>query len=281
VTVGVQPDTPLNPLGDVVAIAYANNDQDPATATTLFGIDSGTDLLVGIGGPSGVPSPNGGSVTPIGALGFDTTERAGLDVPLGASTTAFASLTVGGVSQLHSVDLATGTAMLIGAIGPSGTAIADIAVTAQAAPVPPQPQPPALDPPPALSAVSLTHRSFAPTGVRAKSRKRVARGTTFRFTLSESAKVRIAFEHRTGGRRVGGKCLAPTRARRNRRACTRYVAIGSISASGVAGPNSVKFSGRLKGRPLAVGSYRATLTATDAAGQRSQPATLRFRVVRP
>jgi len=274
-------DTALSPPGDVVAAAYTNNDQDGATPTTLFGIDAATDALVRIGGPDGSPSPNGGAVTPIGALGFDTTERAGLDVPLGASTTAFASLTVGGVAQLHSVDLATGTATLIGAIGPSGTAIADIAVTAQAAPVPPPPQPPAPDPPPALSAVSLTHRSFAPTGVRAKSRKRVARGTTFRFTLSESAKVRIAFEHRTGGRRVGGKCLAATRARRNRRACTRYVAIGSISASGVADPNSVKFSGRLKGRPLAVGSYRATLTATDAAGQRSQPATLRFRVVRP
>jgi Domain of unknown function (DUF4394) len=281
VTVGVQPDTPLNPAGDIVAAAYTNNDQDPATATTLFGIDSGTDSLVGIGGPSGMPSPNGGSVTTIGALGADTADRAGLDVPLGASTPAFASLTVGGVSRLYSANLATGAATLVGDIGPSGTAIADIAVTAQVLAPAPQPQPPAPDPAPALSAVSLTNRSFAPSGVRAKSRKRVARGTTFRFTLSESAKVRITFERRTGGRRVGGKCLAPTRARRNRRACTRYVAIGSISASGVAGRNSVKFSGRLKGRPLAVGAYRATLTATDSAAQRSQPAMLRFSVVRP
>jgi len=284
VTVGVQPDTPLNPAGDVVAIAYANNDQDPATATTAFGIDSGTDSLVGIGGPNGVPSPNLGSVTTIGALGADTSDRAGLDVPLGASTTAFAMLTVGGVSQLYGASLATGAATLVGAIGPSGTAIVDVAVTGQVLPTPqpqPQPQPPAADPPPALSAVSLTNRSFAPNGVRARSRKRVRRGTSFRFTLSESAKVRIAFERRTGGRRVGGKCLAPTRARRNRRACTRYVAVGSISPSGVAGSNSVKFSGRLKGRPLAVGTYLATLTATDPAGQRSAVRAVSFRVVRP
>jgi hypothetical protein len=53
---------------------------------------------VGIGGANGVPSPNVGAVTTIGALGVDTSDRAGLDVPLGASTTAFASLTVGGVS---------------------------------------------------------------------------------------------------------------------------------------------------------------------------------------
>jgi Domain of unknown function (DUF4394) len=275
-------DTSLTPLGEVVAAAYTNNDQDAATATTLFGIDAATDSLVRIGGVDGVPSPNGGAVTSIGPLGVDTSERAGLDVPLDAATTAFASLTVAGVSQLYGVDLATGAATLVGAIGPSGTEIVDLAVSAQVAPQPqPAPQPPAADPPPGLSAVSLQRRTFAAAGVRRTTRKRVARGTTFRFTLSESAKVRIAFKRRTGGRRVGGKCLAPTRARRNRRACTRYVAVGSISASGIAGPNSVKFSGRLKGRPLAVGSYRATLTATDAAGQRSGPTTLRFSIVRP
>jgi hypothetical protein len=281
VMAGVQPDTNLSPVGDVVAAAYTNNDQDPATATTLYGIDAGSDSLVLIGGQNGMPSPNGGMVTAVGPLGADTSDRAGLDVPLGASTTAFALLTVGGVSQLYGVDLATGAATLVGAIGSAGTAIVDLAVSAEAAPQPPAPQPPATDPPPALSALSLTNRSFAPTGVRRKTRKRVPRGTTFRFTLSESAKVRIAFERRRSGRRVGGKCLAPTRARRNRRVCTRYVAVGSISPSGVPGRNSVKFSGRLKGRPLAVGSYRATLTATDAAGQRSQPATLRFAIVRP
>jgi hypothetical protein len=273
-------DTALTLGSDVVALAYTNNTAG-AAPTTAFGIDAGADALVTIGGANGSPSPNSGTVTPIGALGVDTSDQAGLDVPLGASTTAFASLTVAGVSGLYGVNLTTGAATLVGAIGPAGTAIVDLAVSAQAAPVPPPPPPPPPDLPPALSAVSLTNRSFAPTGVRATTRKRVARGTTFRFTLSESAKVRIVFERRTGGRRVGGKCLAPTRARRNRRACTRYVAVSSISPSGVAGRNSVKFSGRLKGRPLAVGSYRATLTATDVAGQRSQPARLRFSIIRP
>jgi Domain of unknown function (DUF4394) len=286
---GVQPDTSLAPAGDVVAAAYTNNDLDGATATTLFGIDSGTDALVGIGGPNGAPSPNLGAVTTIGALGVDTSDRAGLDVPFGASTTAFASLTVGGVSQLYSVNLAAGAATLVGAIGPPGTAIADITVSAQAAPspaapVPPPSTPPAPDMPPVLSAVSLTNRTFAAVGASIKSRPpamRVPRGTTFRFTLSEPARVRIAFSRATAGRRVGRTCHAATHARRNRRKCTRYVAVGSLSASAVVGRNSVKFSGRLKGRALASGAYRASLTARDAIEQRSRIRTVSFRVVRP
>jgi hypothetical protein len=288
-TAGIQPDTSLAPAGDVVAAAYTNNDLDGATATTLFGIDSGTDALVGIGGANGVPSPNLGVVTTIGPLGVDTSDRAGLDVPLGAATTAFASLTVGGVSQLYSVNLATGAATLVGAIGPPGTAIADITVSAQAAPspaapVPPPSTPPPPDLPPVLSSLSLTNRTFAAVGASIKSRPpavRVPRGTTFRFTLSEPARVRIAFSRATAGRRVGRSCLAATQARRNRRKCTRYVAVGSISVSAVVGRNSVKFSGRLKGRALASGVYRASLTARDAIEQRSRVRTVSFRVVRP
>jgi hypothetical protein len=288
-TVGTQPDTSLAPAGDVVAAAYTNNDLDATTATTLFGIDSGTDALVGIAGANGVPSPNLGAVTTIGALGVDTSDRAGLDVPLGASTTAFASLTVGGVSRLYSVNLATGAATLVGDIGPSGTAIADITVSSQAAPSPAAPVPPPStlpppDPPPVLSSLSLTNRTFAAVGARSKSRAaaaRVPRGTTLRFTLSEAARVRVAFARATAGRRVGRSCLAATRARRKRPKCTRYVAVGSISTSGVLGRNSVKFSGRLNGRALAPGSYRASLTAIDAIGQRSPVRAVSFRVVRP
>jgi Domain of unknown function (DUF4394) len=286
-TVGTQPDANLSPAGDVVAAAYTNNDLDGTTATTLFGIDSGTDALVNIGGANGVPSPNLGGVTTVGALGVDTSEQAGLDVPLGASTTAFASLTVGGVSQLHSVNLATGAATLIGAIGPSGTAIADLAVTAQVLSSPPAPGPvppaPAPDLRPVLSAVSVTNRTFAPVSASrvAAAATRVPRGTTFRFALSEPARVRISFARKTAGRRVGGRCLAATRARRSRPKCTRYVAVGSISASRGAGRGTLKFSGRIGGRALKPGSYRASLTATDAAGQRSAVRTVQLRVVRP
>ena len=282
VTAGVQPDTSLTLGSDVVALAYTNNTAG-ASPTTAYGIDAVTDSLVRIGGVDGSPSPNTGVVTTIGPLGVDTSERAGLDVPLGATTTAFASLTVAGASQLYGVNLSTGAAAAMGAIGPSGTQIADIALSGAtiasacgcAGPAP-------VDLAPALSALSLTHRTFAAVGVHSTRRgARVPRGTTLRFTLSEPAAVRIVFERKTTGRKVGGRCLAATPARRRRSTCTRYVSAGSISASGVAGANAVKFSGRIRGRALKAGSYRASITATDPGGQRSGVATVRFRVVRP
>jgi hypothetical protein len=133
-----------------------------------------------------------------------------------------------------------------------------------------------------ISALSVTNRSFAPVGVRSTRRgARVARGTTFRFTLSEAAAVRIAFERKTIGRKVGGRCLAATPARRKRTKCTRYVSARSISAPAVAGANAVKFSGRIRGSALKPGSYRASVVATDAGGHRSGVGTVRFKVVRP
>lgn len=145
-----------------------NNDNDPATGTTLYGIDSVTDSLVAIGGFNGVPSPNGGAVTTIGALGVDVTDLSGLDVPLGASTTAFASLTVAGVPRLYSVNLDTGVATLVGAIGPTSTAIVDLAVQA-----PPTPPPPPVPPPRARGARGRSARATSP---RARSPRRAAPG---------------------------------------------------------------------------------------------------------
>ena len=85
----------------------------------------------------------------------------------------------------------------------------------------------------------------------------LARGTRFAFKLSEAASTRI----RIKGRRRG-RALVLTRAR------TR------------AGANRIRFSGRVGRRILRPGVYRATITATDAAGNRSKPARVRFRVVR-
>jgi hypothetical protein len=81
------------------------------------------------------------------------------------------------------------------------------------------------------------------------------------------------------GRRVDGRCRTPTRTNRGRPRCTRYVAVGTLRRAALQGPNSVPFSGRITGRALAAGSYRATLRAQDAAGNRSPARTARFTVV--
>lgn len=112
----VATDTSTTPTG-VVAVAYDRNDNDAATATTLYGLDSTTDSLVRIGGIDGNPSPNGGVVTAIGLLGIDTTGFASLDIY--NASTAFAAMAPGAPipSNLYTINLNTGAATLVGVIG--------------------------------------------------------------------------------------------------------------------------------------------------------------------
>lgn len=126
-------DTPLNPgTPSVVGSAYTNNFAG-TLVTTLFGIDSLTDSLVRQGGVDGPPSPNGGTLTTIGPLGFNTSDLVGFDIS-GASAIAFASLTpaVGGSSSLFTINLSTGASTLIGTIG-GGASLRDISVVSVAA----------------------------------------------------------------------------------------------------------------------------------------------------
>jgi hypothetical protein len=71
------PNAGADPL--VAAVAYDRNDNDPATATTLFGIDIGLNALVRVGGVNGTPSPNGGLLFTLGSLGVDVSDLAALD----------------------------------------------------------------------------------------------------------------------------------------------------------------------------------------------------------
>ena len=109
-------DSPLNPLNpNVTHLAYDRSDQVAGTATTLFGIDTVTNQLVGIGGVDGTPSPNAGTVTPIGPLGMNPDNLGGFDIQVDG--TAYAILGVGPNSFLTTINLvtgATGTALVVG-----------------------------------------------------------------------------------------------------------------------------------------------------------------------
>jgi PKD domain len=118
----------------------------------------------------------------------------------------------------------------------------------------------------------------AATPLAAQHRRRAPVGTTFRYRLSEAATVRIAIERALPGRRRRGACRAPGVRPRGRR-CTRYRTLGTLTRSAPAGPSSLAFSGRLGSRALRPGRYRATLVATDAAGNASRPARAAFTVV--
>jgi virginiamycin B lyase len=106
------------------------------------------------------------------------------------------------------------------------------------------------------------------------------RGTTFEFSLSEPARVAITIARKRSGRRVDGRCVAPTSRNRRRSRCDRYVEVGTLRVDGRQGANAVRFSGRLNGRNLSPGGYRASAVATDAAGNASSPSRVTFSVRR-
>jgi hypothetical protein len=131
---------------------------------------------------------------------------------------------------------------------------------------------------PVISGLRLTNTRFRVDRIGTSATAR--RGTTFRYSLSEVAVVRFTIERRLKGRLVDGRCRRPTRQNRDARACTRYRRVGSFRRSAAAGANKTKIRGKIGRRWLKRGPYRATLRATDRAGNRSQRKRVRFKVVR-
>jgi uncharacterized protein (TIGR03437 family) len=110
------PNQAANP--NLVGAAYSSNVAG-TTTTTMYAIDSNLDVLVRQGSIGGAPvSPNTGQLFTMGALGVNTTEQVGFDIA-DFNDYALASLTTSGAtqSQLYSINLTTGAATLIGAIG--------------------------------------------------------------------------------------------------------------------------------------------------------------------
>ena len=113
----------------IVGSAYTNSDNDPTTGTTLYNIDSSSNMLT-VQNP-----PNNGTQVGVGPLGVDITALAGFDIVRnGANNFAFAALQPNGTvgSMFASVNLTTGAAMMLGNIGMASTsdsiAIRDITI---------------------------------------------------------------------------------------------------------------------------------------------------------
>ncbi|MCW5938755.1 MAG: DUF4394 domain-containing protein [Fimbriimonadaceae bacterium] len=106
---------------NIVASAYTNNFAG-ATSTVLYNIDSNLDILT-----TQIP-PNAGVQNTIGSLGMDISSLAGFDI-FGVDK-AYASFTRTGDfrSWFMTIDLATGLATPVGAIGGQSLLVRDIAV---------------------------------------------------------------------------------------------------------------------------------------------------------
>ncbi|MBA2349999.1 MAG: PKD domain-containing protein [Solirubrobacterales bacterium] len=122
---------------------------------------------------------------------------------------------------------------------------------------------------PRLTSVRLTKRVFV-----------AGKGTSIRFTSSEGGTARVVITRKTSGRKVGKRCRPLTRANRKRKRCTYAKVLTRIRRAVKAGPVRIAFSGRVAGRRLAPGRYRASIVVTDLAGNASKPALLAFTVKR-
>lgn len=139
--------------------------------------------------------------------------------------------------------------------------------------------------PPALAAVSrlrINPSAFpaAARGPSARSTRRRAAGARVTFRLNVAASVRFTVQRRAAGRRVRGRCVAPSRRNRGARRCVRYARVrGSFGRSGRAGANAFRFTGRMAGRKLRLGRYRLVATPRIAGGS-GRVSRAAFRVVR-
>jgi subtilisin family serine protease len=169
---------------------------------------------------------------------------------------------------------------LAGKVSTAGRLNAAKAVTA-AAPPPPPPPPP--DRTAALiSSLTLSPVRFLPLRAGATVRSAaLRRGSRLSFRVNELVRARVQIYSRLAGRRVGRRCLRPTRARRRRPRCTRFISRGVFTMPGqLNGLVRRTFSGRLRGRALKPGPYRLTVRANDLAGNRSVPRNKNFTIAK-
>jgi hypothetical protein len=126
---------------------------------------------------------------------------------------------------------------------------------------------PTTPPPPGDHTVpSLTHASLAHGAIA--------------YALSEPAHVVLTVERLASGRKVGGACRRPARANRGRPRCRRPLRLGALAQDGSLGSNSRRLPAKVGGKRLSPGSYRVTLVATDAAGNRSRRVRVSFTIRR-
>jgi DNA-binding beta-propeller fold protein YncE len=135
-----------------------------------------------------------------------------------------------------------------------------------------------------MTALSETNATFTVASASTPLTGRTAavrhkKGTVFSFRLDQAATVKLAIQANLAGRRLGRRCVAPTTALRQKPRCTRTVTIATLTRTAHTALNKIAFSGRISGKALKPGSYKAVFAATDASGS-SQPKTLSFTIAK-
>lgn len=158
-------DGPVNPGGFLVGGSAYTNAVAGATSTALFNIDAAGDRLL-LQSP-----PNDGTQVAIGPLGVAVDAATGFDILTSAgNNTPLAALSVAGSTGLYGIDLGSGQAQLVGAIGGNptlvGLAISPVPITGGPQPPPAGTQAVPVDNPLALLLMMLALLSVGVVAMR-------------------------------------------------------------------------------------------------------------------
>jgi hypothetical protein len=135
---------------------------------------------------------------------------------------------------------------------------------------------------PSISSLALSASRFraARSGPAATAaRRRAPIGTTISWRDGATATATFVVQRPANGRISGGRCVKATRANRSHRRCTRWSTVGRFTHADAAGPNRLRFTGRVRGRKLARGRYRLSVTARVGRDSASAAARIAFRIV--
>jgi hypothetical protein len=135
---------------------------------------------------------------------------------------------------------------------------------------------------PAISNLTVSPVGFTAMASGASTAKASKRGgATISYTDSQAATTTFTVLKPQPGVKKGGKCVRPPNAKGKAKGkrCTRYVAVGSFIHHDHAGANHFRFTGRIRGRKLAPGSYGLSAVAR-LNGRHSDAATVGFLIRR-
>ncbi len=153
-------------------------------------------------------------------------------------------------------------------------------------PDPPPVQPPAGDPVPQLSGLTVTPTSFRAANIGGStiaigSRRRAPVGATVLFSLSADGTAYFKARRLVRGFRKKRRCVAAGRTPKKMRGrkCTRSVPVkGGFRVTGESGLNGFTFTGRVRKRPLRPGRYKLIARASADGLAFSAPLKAKFRI---
>ncbi len=148
-------------------------------------------------------------------------------------------------------------------------------------PTPHGANPPGADGPaaaPAITRLKLTPSRFAAarSGASIAKKRKAPVGTSLSYTIDQASITTVTIARVRPGTTKGAKCVKRKKGAKGK-ACSRLTTVGKLSHADAAGAITFRFTGRLKGKALRVGTYRLQVQGVNAKGS-GAAVTRRFRI---